>query len=954
MATTWTTYETGTLGSTVAAPDSVVNVGTGAAFVYDGTHVLNGSKALKITPASAQPAYTKIVIGLNSPQLAVTVPFWYDALATADEEIFRLQATGGTKIITLTRASNGRLSVTDGTGTAPRLWIGTAQPGVSRWIICKLWAKLGVTAATGSVKFAFYDSTNAVLGTTLGGIDTPFTTSASTLGTLNIGELLIGRSGSQTTVDPRWFDTVGYDPAATDILANYAVNLPPTANAGPDQTVNPGITVTLDGSASSDPEGPVTYSWTQTSGTSVTLSSATAVQPTFTAPASTSSQALAFQLTVSDGTTTANDSVTITINAFVPGSYTSASSVWTTYEGGTNGAAMVNGTDGEAFLAATGTSYIYDNTHVFAGTRSMKITPGSGVQASVRLKSGLSTTHLAVTVPVWYDNLATVEEDICRISDTANAKIMVLSRHGSGKLTITDQSGSAPRLWLAVATPPVGQFIVCKLWLQIGGTATTGTIKLGVYNAAGGFLTGALFSGVANLGTVNIDQFWLGRIGTLGSTDARWYDTVGYDPTATNTLATFAPNLVPIANAGPDQSDIDPGTLVTLDGTASHDPESQPLTYAWTPPAGVTLSDVTAARPTFTAPTSPAPQALTFLLQVSDGTSVSAADSVTININAFVPGGYSSPSTVWVTYDAGANGAAMVNGTDGEAFLAATGTTYSYDNTHTHAGPEAFKIVPGAAAQAGVRLKAGFNTTQLAVTVPVWYNNLATVEEDIFTIQGTDGTKQVSVSRHSTGRITITDKSGTSPRLYLSDFTPPVSAWVICKLWITTAGQLTWVALDTSGNLLDSFSSTSTNVGTFNIDKFWLGRIGTQGSTDARWYDTVGYDPTATDVLANFAIAPSAGADQASIEPYTTVTLNGISYDGQTISWVQLSGSPTVALTGTNPAQFIAPASRTSTVLTFQVGNGTLTDSCDVSVLSWNEWINDEGTLRPIRFRTAR
>jgi hypothetical protein len=102
------------------------------------------------------------------------------------------------------------------------------------------------------------------------------------------------------------FDTVNVTVESDDTA--------PTADAGANQSVLSGATVQLAGSATDPSDEGLTYSWTQKSGTTVTLSDDTLANPTFTAPTVSDETDLVFLFEATAGGQTSADTVTITVN----------------------------------------------------------------------------------------------------------------------------------------------------------------------------------------------------------------------------------------------------------------------------------------------------------------------------------------------------------------------------------------------------------------------------------------------------------------------------------------------------------------------------------------------------------------------------------------------------------------------------------------------------------------
>ena len=145
-------------------------------------------------------------------------------------------------------------------------------------------------------------------------------------GTAFAGETVLIRfriGTDQAAADFGWeihrlsFDGITNTPFPSIINDATACMMPPNADAGPDQTVNVGSTVSLDGSASSDPVGlGLAYAWKQLGSPTVDLLGPDSANPSFVAPDVEKDTALSFELTVTNSDQlTSTDTVVINVLA---------------------------------------------------------------------------------------------------------------------------------------------------------------------------------------------------------------------------------------------------------------------------------------------------------------------------------------------------------------------------------------------------------------------------------------------------------------------------------------------------------------------------------------------------------------------------------------------------------------------------------------------------------------
>ena len=233
---------------------------------------------------------------------------WSSSSGATSYEVYRATSSGGTKSKVGTPSGTYYNDTSASIGTTYYYWIkATNSYGESGFSSYNTGYRKSCTYSISPTSKSFISSGGGGAVSVTVQNDCPWT-AASNAGWITI---TAGTSGSGNgTVDY----SVASNSSASLRTGNMTIagktftvtqeggNVSPTADAGPDQTVDEREIVVLDGSNSSDPDdGIASYQWVQTADPSVTLSNSEAVQPTFTAPnVGTEGATLTFQLKVSD------------------------------------------------------------------------------------------------------------------------------------------------------------------------------------------------------------------------------------------------------------------------------------------------------------------------------------------------------------------------------------------------------------------------------------------------------------------------------------------------------------------------------------------------------------------------------------------------------------------------------------------------------------------------------
>lgn len=438
-------------------------------------------------------------------------------------------------------------------------------------------------------------------------------------------------------------------------------NTPPVADAGGDRFGAPAGQLTLDGSASYDPDGDaITYQWEQVSGPTVALSGVTQSRATFTAEVN---QTYVFRLTVRDaqgafaiaratistqqlGGTAPGGGLRITRFEASPVNIAQGQS--STLSWITEGADAVTITNVGSVEAAGSRSVspTQTTTYVLTATRGT-----ASVQSTVTVTVGSVAAprilrFTASDPQILPGGQSTLIWEVENATEVTISGIGVVDRSGSSAvspaqtttyvLTAKNANGQATAQTVVSVTAPVK--------ILDFRASPTGAAEPGTPITLSWETQGAQQVVITGIGTVEPS----GQMQVTPTVSVS-YTLIAYGPVNNASAVvvvqvggqtpgggTGGANRPPVANAGPDRTVNQ--HFITLDGTASFDPDGNPITYRWRSIGNKQANIINAETPT---PTINAfnggPGEYIFELTVTDSFGAFTVDTVRIILSGDAP-----------------------------------------------------------------------------------------------------------------------------------------------------------------------------------------------------------------------------------------------------------------------------------------------------------------------------
>lgn len=302
--TTLTTTNTGT------APDTAFNTVTGGAiWTFSSTGKIRGSLGCRVQVGATSTAWRAYDSWTAVGQIAGRVGFVWNGSVRASTSVCGVVNTSFATVVKVQTDASGKLLIQDAAGATLATTAAALSPGTAYYV--ELQVAPGTTTTNGTVKAQLYAV--ATPGTLLINLNN----TACNAGTAQLVRGQLGNNDSVTSMDLT-FDDVQWSTGTLVALGPPpAANLPPNAVVDSAVTADAWVPVAHSGSGSNDPDGTiVSYAWTQTGGTAVTLTGAATANVSYTAPATRTGTTVTLRLTVTDNQgVTATATVTDTINA---------------------------------------------------------------------------------------------------------------------------------------------------------------------------------------------------------------------------------------------------------------------------------------------------------------------------------------------------------------------------------------------------------------------------------------------------------------------------------------------------------------------------------------------------------------------------------------------------------------------------------------------------------------